>query len=222
MNVRRAIEDYRSWGLLRFLQLRVMKLLRRQLTLCGIYARPHSRDVVLPPLPDNRHVRVATTDELVEAGKDPVYGLEPEFIDFSMGKGDLCAGLFEDDRLLAYYWRATSVTPHLDGIWVEPGARYCYSYKAFTHPAYRQQGLQEHVARFTDAIMLQRGFTHSIGFVETHNFPSIKASLRRGSRKVGYAGYVRVFGRILPFRSRGAKRHGFRFFIPSGEAAASG
>ncbi|HWM27586.1 MAG TPA: hypothetical protein VNQ14_03935, partial [Woeseiaceae bacterium] len=113
MNVRRAIEDYRSWGLLRFLQLRVMKLLRRQLTLCGIYARPHSRDVVLPPLPDNRHVRVATTDELVEAGKDPVYGLEPEFIDFSMGKGDLCAGLFEDDRLLAYYWRATSVTPHL-------------------------------------------------------------------------------------------------------------
>ena len=69
MNVRRAIEDYRSWGLLRFLHLCAMKLLRRRLTLCGVYARPHAPDFLLPPLPDNREVRIATAEELVEAGK---------------------------------------------------------------------------------------------------------------------------------------------------------
>ncbi|MEX2123603.1 MAG: hypothetical protein WD795_06890 [Woeseia sp.] len=220
MNFRRAVEDYRSWGLLRFIHLCVMKLLRRRLTLCGIYARTLSQNPVLPDLPGNRDVRIATMEELTEAGKDPVYDLGSEFIHSAIGKGDMCIALFEDDRLLAYYWRAADKTPHVRGLWAEFGPGYCYNYKAFTHPAFRQQRLQQIVATWSDPLMLQRGFAQSIGFIETHNFASIKSTERRGSRKVGYAGYLQLLGKSFPFRSRGAKRHGFRFFIPSDDSAA--
>jgi hypothetical protein len=143
-----------------------------------------------------------------------VYHLEPDFIHAAFEKGDLCIALFQGSRLLAYYWRGMGQTQHLDGLWVEFDAKYCYSYKAFTHPDFRRSGLQYTVSMWADPLLLERGYGHSIGFVETHNFPSVMASARRGSVRAGYAGYLRLFGRHYPFRSPGARRRGFRFFVP--------
>jgi hypothetical protein len=214
VNIRRAISDVRTWGLPRFLHQSVMNVLRPRLILCAIYVREHGDDPRLPPLPDGRYVRIATPEELLEAGTDPVYQLDPEFIHAAIAKGDLCVALFQERRLLAYFWKATGKTPHLGGLWVQFATGYCYSYKAFTHPDFRQGGLQRIVATWTDPLLRRRGYSHSIGFVETHNFPSIRASERRGAVKAGYAGYVQVFGNVYTFRTPGAKHHGFRFFIP--------
>jgi hypothetical protein len=54
----------------------------------------------------------------------------------------------------------------------------------------------------------------TIGFIETHNFVSYRASRRLGSRTAGYTGYLRRLGKTFTFRSPGAKKHQFRFHLP--------
>ena len=51
--------------------------------------------------------------------------------------------------------------------------------------------------------------TAEVGFSEISNFPSIAAADFLG---VGFAGYVKWFGRAVPFRTAGAKRIGFELF----------
>ena len=67
------------------------------------------------------------------------------------------------------------------------------------------------VGRLTDALCLELGYSKSLGIVESHNYASIANSLRLGNQIVGSAGYFKLFGRVYPFRSRGARRHTFRF-----------
>jgi len=191
-----------------------MTVVHRWFVLAVIDLRPHYASPRLPTLAAHRSVRIASRDELLVASRSPIYDLAPTFVDEALAQGDLCIAAYENEKIIAYVWRAFSATPHVDGVWVDFGAKYRYGYKAFTHPAYRQQQLQHLVGLLTDPMMIERGFTHGISFVETHNFASRISDMKRGSVCVGYAGYFRLFGKVLPFRSPGAKKHGFRFFIP--------
>ena len=191
-----------------------MTLLHRWFFLAVVYVRPHYASPRLPKLADNRSVRIASREELLLASRTPLYELEPTSIEAAIARGNLCIAAFENEKIIAYLWRAFSATPHVDGLWVDFGAKYRYGYKAFTHPKYRQQKLQHLVSLLTDPLMIERGYTHGISFIETHNFASRISDARRGSICVGYAGYFKLFGKVLPFRSPGAKTHDFRFFIP--------
>ena len=138
-------------------------------------------------------------------------GLQPSDVEAALSRGDICAAAFRNDRMVAYTWRSFSTAPHVDGLWVEFERPYRYGYKMFTHPDCRGQHLQEAIGGLTDAMCIERGYTRSISFVETHNYPSVATDLRRGNRRVGWAGYLKLFGWVFPFRSPGARRHTFRF-----------
>jgi len=66
----------------------------------------------------------------------------------------------------------------------------------------------------SDDYFLERGYTAEVGFSEISNFPGIAAADFIGRRRVGFAGYVKWFGRAVPFRTAGVKRIGFELFEP--------
>lgn len=113
--------------------------------------------------------------------------------------------------LRSYTWRSFTTAPHVDGLWVAFERPVRYGYKAFTHPDYRGRHLQDLVSYHTDALSLDRGFRDALSIIEAHNFASIASDKRRGNRIVGWAGYIKAFGPVFPFRSPGARRYTFRF-----------
>jgi hypothetical protein len=91
----------------------------------------------------------------------------------------------------------------------DPSCRYVYH--TYTRPEYRGRRLPAALNALDETEAAAQGRTHTISFVESHNYPSIAFGNRLGNRCIGYAGYVRLCGRPYPFRTPGARRHGFQF-----------
>jgi hypothetical protein len=157
-----------------------------------------------------------TQKQLMEACEDRGLGnLTREWVAAALARGDVCAAVFEGDRIVAYTWVSFCRAPHVDGIWVEFRKPYRYGYKAFVRPDCRGQRLSPSLALFSDALCIERGFSRTVAFVETHNYASIKSSWRQEGREfVGFAGYLKLFGRVFPFRTKGARQVTFRFVSP--------
>ncbi|MCW8196327.1 hypothetical protein F6455_16150 [Proteobacteria bacterium 005FR1] len=212
MNLTTARALIRQWGFFPFLYDCAMCRLKPWLTLCQVEVRPlHRESDLAPKLSEGWHVRVATTEELVEAAADPVNDLSPEWVRKAHQRGEICVGVFDGNQIASYVWRAFGPSPHEKGLWVHFGPQHPYSFKAYTRPDYRRRRLQHSASLYLDRWLLERGFTQTIGYIETHNYPSLISSKKRGNRRVGFAGYLTLFGRTIPFRTPGAKRHGFRF-----------
>jgi hypothetical protein len=190
----------------------VMRLLRHHLFLVKVYVRDLHTERK-PDSPPGFSARFATREELMTAAQNPGLQLEPESIDRALGRGDLCVAAFHGDDLVAYLWRSTTQAPHNDRIWVETRKPYRYGYKSLTLEAYRGQHIPEWLAPTGSDVFTEQGYTWSIGFVETRNFSSRRSEARRGSIAIGHAGYLRLFGKIIPFRTPAVRRAGFRFFV---------
>jgi hypothetical protein len=65
-----------------------------------------------------------------------------------------------------------------------------------------------------DAEAMRRGRSTCLTLVYTHNRASIHATERSGARTVGYAACWKLFGRLLCWRSPGAREEKLRFFRP--------
>ena len=46
------------------------------------------------------------------------------------------------------------------------------------------------MARSSDRWYVGRGYTHSIGFIESDNYSSLISNMKHGHRRVGWAGYI--------------------------------
>ncbi len=71
---------------------------------------------------------------------------------------------------------------------------------------------------FSDKYVSDKGKTLRIAYVDTDNYPSLRAGMRAGYPVVGYAGFIYLFGKLFSFRTPGAKEYGFRLFTPSSPA----
>lgn len=140
------------------------------------------------------------------------YDCSPSFVRGALARGDICVGAFIDDQLVAYFWRAFSTTPHQGDIWVNVGPNAHYAYKSYTLPAFRGQHIISQVYACGDHLSLDRGLHYSVGFIDSTNYPSIKALKQKGVQFVGYAGYLYIFGTIIFYRTAGAKKQGFEFY----------
>jgi GNAT superfamily N-acetyltransferase len=190
----------------------LMNRLRPVLMLSRVFVRELHEDDVTTQRDDGISVRVATGEDLqcaVQAGR-----LAGDFVEPALARGDICLAAFDGEALIAYVWRSFSAAPHADGLWVQVDMPYWYTYKAYTHPDYRGRRLSGLLTLFGDAVCRDRGYRRGVGFIETHNYPSIRANERLGSLTVGYAGYLKFGGRAYPFRTPGVKPHTFRFFRP--------
>jgi hypothetical protein len=172
------------------------------------------RQLPEPHLPSGIAVRIVPPDELLKAADDPELDLAIDFVRDAQARGDIAFGAFEGDRLVGYTWRTFSAAPDHDGLWAKVSHPYQYSYKAFTRPSHRRKRIHVAITFVADAYLLGRGYTFEVGYVEIDNFASIGVADFLGRRRIGYAGYVKWFGRSVPFRTPGVKKIGAELFEP--------
>jgi len=175
--------------------------------ICSLAASPQYPST----LPDVTY-RLIQAEELIEASSDPELGLNPDFVNAAIDRGDFAFGAFDGPVLAAYVWRTLTSAPHTDELWVRVDRPYVYAYKSFTRIRYRGKHLMPSVLLFSDKEMLKHGYTHRAGFVAIHNLPSLAAGKHMATKVIGYAGYLDWFGRRFPFRTRAVKNIGFEFF----------
>jgi hypothetical protein len=157
-------------------------------------------------------IDIPSRGELLQAARELPDELTEAFIDDAASRGDVCVAAFHGGHVVAWAWRSFTTAPHADGVWVRLDPPYCYSYKWYTRPEYRGRRVLTRVCRYGDELSRDRGCRRAAWFIETHNYPSLRASRRLGARTVGYAGYLKLFGKSYPFRTPGVLPHGFRFY----------
>lgn len=175
---------------------------------------PHTAGQEIPrEIAERFEFRMLTADEAWRFAHDPDVEMTPAFVEASLARGDYCFGVLRGDELAAYDWRGLGrpvpLNEDLDVHYAHPGQ--VYGYAMYTRPEYRGLRLQFYNVHRADARLLAEGHTHTVGYVALQNFASIRNLSRlQGQAFVGFAGYLRVFGRYVTFRSPGAHRYGFR------------
>ncbi|MEM7101336.1 MAG: hypothetical protein AAF541_24000 [Pseudomonadota bacterium] len=202
------------YGLTKALLRIVLKRVNNRFFFAYVTARDMGGEVSAPK--PGFDIRVATEAELLMAANE-IPALSSEEIKHALANGDVCLAAFHSDRLVAFTWRCYNKTRHTPGIWVETQKPFRYGYKAYTLPDYRGQHLLK--PQYTDAICKSKGYAVATGFIELHNYASIRNSRRNGNRTVGFAGYFRILGKHYTFRTPGAKKFGFRFVAVDEEIA---
>jgi len=153
-------------------------------------------------------VRIVPPEELLEAAGDPDLDLSLDFVRDALARGDVAFGAFEGDRLVGYTWRTFTAAPDRDGLWARVSHPCQYSFKAFTRRSHRRKRIHVAITSFADAYLLRRGYMFEVGYTEIDNFAAIGVADFLGRRRIGYAGYVRWFGRSIPFRTPAVRKIG--------------
>src|SRR5262245_10741873 len=172
------------------------------------------RSVGPPQLPGGISLCIVPPPALLDAANDPELDMDSGFVRAAIARGDVTFGAFDGDQLIAYVWRPIGAAPDADGLWVKVDPPYHYAYKAFTLPAYRGKRIHIALSLLSDDYFLERGYTAELGMSEIRNFSGMAAAASIARRRVGFAGYVKWFGRAVPFRTAGVKRIGFELFEP--------
>jgi hypothetical protein len=176
-----------------------------------VYGRPLAADQDVPAcLNDDYSFAQMSETELMRYADDPVFQLPRDFVRAAVASGDPCFGVLYRGRLVAYRWYGlTGSTPCDEGLlirYAEPGC--VYGYKAFTHPEHRGRRLHLYTMKESDSRLMDRGFTRAVGYIETHNFASLRNNSRlRGVQTIGWVVTLRILGRRLVINSPGLSRH---------------
>jgi GNAT superfamily N-acetyltransferase len=165
------------------------------------------------PRPDIE-VRVLSPVETLAACTDPALELAEATVRASIARGESCVGAFDAGKLIGYAWFACEATAHVDGIWMDFDRRAIYIYRALVRPEYRGRGIAPVLYRAADRFFLEKGRDSTIICIDTVNRASVRAAERSGARAVGVAGYIKFRGAFIAFRTPGARRTGFRFYLP--------
>ena len=201
------------WGFRRGLYASLMQRLQGSLGLFVAHVYRAELKKYSGQVPSELKVILATPQDLAPYTQLSEYQLKDSFVQGASARGDACVATYYHGKLAAYGWVAYDRAPHVDGMWVRFGQGHRYNYKSLTLPEFRGRHL-----RGSYGVLAQRdrdeGVTHTIAFIETHNYASISAEKRHGGHKIGFAGYLRIAGRLFVFSSAGAKRFGFSFEAP--------
>ncbi|HEV8703056.1 MAG TPA: GNAT family N-acetyltransferase [Candidatus Polarisedimenticolia bacterium] len=144
-------------------------------------------------------------------GRDPENGLPESFLAEALSERHECFGFLAGETLAAYGWysrRPTRIDP--PDLVLDPGDRYIYMYRGFTHP--RHRGRRLHAIGMTMALQhyLARGYKGLVSYVESNNFSSLNSVTRMGYEIFGSVYVLRVFGIHLTHASAEWEAHGVR------------
>jgi hypothetical protein len=215
--VARLRADARRWGWSRVVLARLAQWLRDY---AGVHfyrvnLRPLDARPPAPDLPRGTRVCRVPAETLLRAAQDPELALAGGFVRKALARGDLCFGALVGGRLVSYAWRSLGDAPARDRMWVRVAPPCHYAYKAFTLPAWRGKRLHIAVSLASDKHFRARGDgAAEVGFNEITNYAICAAADYLGRRRIGYAGYLKWFGRRIPFRTRAVEKIGFEFFEP--------
>lgn len=208
----------RNWGIRRALHWELMHALDRYVGLKVHYVAVGAdllapAESERPDVPPEYVTRMVGFDEL-RRYSDHVPGLDLEFLQQASARGDECTGNFLGDELVGYAFTTRArarVSEQLDVV-IPPGFR--YGYKAWTHEDHRRRSLSKMRGHFHFTTVPCPYEERGIWYVETHNYASLLHSYvrpRRRAMRMGFCGWLTLFGRQIPFNTRTAKWIGFEF-----------
>lgn len=201
--------DAGNSGLLEFLHVEIKWLLKRFLDFKLVWVNRRELGPATSA-PEAVRTEIASYQTLEPCLGIPEYHLREEVVSGHFARGDVCVATFLGDQLASYSWVRYRPVEAPGKAWPEFGPEHRYTVWGFTHPDFRGRHIRGSFGAL-DALDRKHAVTHSINYIDTHNFSSLKAEARHGGETVGLAGYFRLFGRIVTFRSPGAKKYGFRF-----------
>ena len=201
--------DPKSLRFLDYLHIEIKWLFKRLLGLELVWVSRRELGPAGKP-PDSVQTQIASYELLTPYFDDPSYGFNEHAISRNFARGDVCVVTFLNDRLAAYSWVRYKPVEISGSLWAnfDPGHR--YNVWGYTHPDFRGRHIRGSFGAL-DELDRKYAITHTISYIGTHNFSSLKAEARHGGEIIGIAGYVKVFGRFVSFRSSGVKRYGFKF-----------
>lgn len=129
-------------------------------------------------------------NELLESTKIPELDLSREFVENSLFRGEKCFGALKGGELIGYTW-VTTLPAYVNGqvrVIFPKGA--IYNYKSFVLPQHRGRNTVRKLYTLSLRSFMDDGNSIGVGYIETHNYPSLKASDKEGHQTVGYAAYI--------------------------------
>jgi len=205
-------ENARRWGWLQALRQMAFRVLQRMgLHLHYVFRRAHVAAYRHPQELSGLEFRVLCADELIRWAQDPRYGLTPGIIEHGLARGEVCVGALENGALLGYTWWSSTPIRDQGDVWVSFAAGDNLGYHGFVLPDHRGRGIYEPLVMSCGETFMRKGVLHAVYYVAIHNVANLRVQDKVGIPRAGIAGYCRVFGRPLTFRSPGARRTGFRF-----------
>ncbi len=187
------------------------------LHVCGIYCKALTASTdPNPNLPGftARFFGKNEAEALIACSRHPELDLSETFIRCAIDKGDVCAAIICNDTVISYLWLAFSPTHDMSGVHIRFRETDLYCYKALTLPEFRGRRLPRILSVLSDCYCLKRGSTHTIGYIDIHNQPSIRAVTTQGALRFGFAGYFKCGSIFIAFRTKGVRQRGFHFFLP--------
>jgi hypothetical protein len=166
------------WGLMKTVWAAIMVRLKPWVMLSQVHIRKNQQEHKAPTH-DGITIRLADYAELVRASESMPDQISLAFIQSSLSRGDICAGAFADTTMVGFQWASFTTAMVNDELWVKFNEPYRYGYKGYTRPEYRGRRLIQSVLRCADRECLARGRTHTISYIETHNYPSLKHNKQR-------------------------------------------
>ena len=204
------IQDFNRWGLWRALYSQTMQFIARLLGLrvARINRRAMISDSDISELPAGYTVRRLTDTDYATAVVDVKLEMDAEFVETARASGSYCMGVFYDSDLVAYAWRAFGNTPADDGFSLTIQKPNCYGYKSLTLPEHRGLHLQNVKSRLSDQDCMKIGYTHTVNYIDTHNYASILSYARLGNECVGWISWISRGRLRWCYTSRGARAIG--------------
>jgi hypothetical protein len=201
--------DAKSLGFLDHLHLEIKWLLKRLLDLKLVWVTRRELSPATKP-PDSVHTQIASHKMLKPYFDDPAYGFNEQTVSGNFARGDVCVVTFLNDRLASYSWVRYQPVEIRGSVWADFGPGHRYTVWGYTHPDFRGRHIRGSFGAL-DELDREQAITHTINYIDTHNFSSLRAEARHGGEIIGLAGHFKVFGRIFTFRSPGLKKYGFKF-----------
>ena len=156
-------------------------------------------------------LREAQKEELIAYSDLKGIEMSDDFVRTSFSHGERIFCAFSGAEIVGYAMSAVGLAQHVDGIWIVTSRDFAFSFKVYVDPDYRGRKLGPALIQLGDNEMRRAGFSKRIGFSSLENWSSKQMSAHIGARTVGFAGYMKLFGRLRTFSSRGARRVRFRF-----------
>lgn len=181
------------------------------LHLVRMFCRPMDGSVRSLPL-QGFDIRSLTEAELLALCSDTELNLVADEVRDAVGRGSVCIGAFEAERLAGYAWFAERPSPHGKGLWVKIPSQAIYKYKVFVRESSRGMGIAPALDRYADVICRDSGRQYQASFISSHNISSMSASRASGGMSNGFVAYWRTDNHFFVYHSGKVRRFGLLYY----------
>ena len=204
----------KKWGVARFVYAYLMLNLNRFVgfRISAIRSRTIPRSQIDHFDHDGINYRTLNVEDFLDKATNQKLDISYDFVRQALTRGDHCVGALDQGKVIGYAWRTISSVKINSQIKMKFGDKFYYRFKEYVLPEYRGRNIINKIKRVAESRQLAQGKTHAFSCIETHNYPSMKASEKHGDITIGYSAYIENRWGFLSWESKGGKDSKIRVY----------